>query len=103
MNDLEFLVSDWEYYQEAICDTMQKIEDLKITEEILNRWEKMKKITFIRNMSAESSRISKLLTDSNIDFREVFSEDEPCLIVPDMAYSIKGFNNIKAYVSRTNK
>jgi hypothetical protein len=34
------IISEWEFYQEELCDIFQKRENLKETSLILKRWEK---------------------------------------------------------------
>ena len=56
----------------------------------------LEKITFLRDKSLESIKISKLLDKNKIKYREIYSNGRltPCLMVPDDIYSIKGYKNI---------
>jgi len=62
----------------------------------------MRKITLLRNISNESSEACMLLEKANINFREVFSEDDylPTLIVPDYIYPFRGIESIKNFIAR---
>lgn len=62
----------------------------------------MEKATLIRGTSNESAQASHVLTQSRIEFREVFSSSSnhtPSLIVPDRAFAYKGLNSISEYAS----
>ena len=63
------------------------------------------KITFLRDESKGSAKISKLLKDSKIEFREVYSNSErsPCLIIPNQFYPIRGNNSIINYIRSYKK
>ena len=64
-----------------------------------------RKITFLRDDSKGSAKISKLLKDSKIEFREVYSNSErgPLLIIPKHAYSIRGHKSIINYIENYKK
>jgi hypothetical protein len=51
-----------------------------------------------------SKKVSKILKENNLEFREVFSHSDRCpmLIVPGQAYSYNGYNNIVKYVNSLN-
>jgi len=64
-----------------------------------------RKITFLRDDSKGSAKISKLLEDSKMEFREVYSNSErgPCLIIPNKFYPIRGNNSIINYIRSYKK
>ena len=64
-----------------------------------------KKITFLRDKSQESAKISKLLTEKKIKFIEVYSNSRltPYLMVQNSIYSIKGYNQIANYIKTYKK
>ena len=64
-----------------------------------------RKITFLRDDSKGSAKISKLLEDSKMEFREVYSNSErsPCLIIPNQFHPIRRNNSIINYIRSYKK
>ena len=55
-----------------------------------------------RGFSKESSEAKKILSENNVEFVEVFSEDRnhsPVFSSPESAYSYKGINKIREYAN----
>jgi len=63
------------------------------------------KITFLRDESKVSAKISKLLKDSKIEFSEIYSNSDRgiCLIIPNQIYPIWGNNSIINYIKSYKK
>ena len=63
------------------------------------------KITFLRDESKGSAKISKLLSESKIKFIEVYSNSRltPCVFIPNQFYPIKGSNSIINYIRSYKK
>ncbi|MEK6824141.1 MAG: hypothetical protein AABY06_03840 [Nanoarchaeota archaeon] len=60
----------------------------------------LEKITFLRDQSQESAKISKLLDKNKILFIEIHSNSRltPCLKIPNNIYSIRGYARILNYL-----
>jgi hypothetical protein len=60
------------------------------------------KIKLLQSTHSDGIKAEKLLKEAKVDFITVLSSDAdvPTLIVPGVAYSYKGLNEIKGYIVR---
>jgi len=64
------------------------------------------KIKLLKSTHKDGIEAEKLLNEAKIDFATILScsdVDKPTLIVPGVAYSYKGLNEIKGYIETHTK